>query len=698
MDIRNWGQTFMARIKQLPSQATGFAHDLPNALNDLPKTLEDGAKAVIVNDQVAEGWKTVGQGVGQLTGWKSSDQVNLSDAAKSASKPEVPTATPDVPNPEPATDPVGHAVQDAASTTPKGTLPAAGPAPAEPPPTVAPDTAPAVKPAAPAADPIGKAVQGAATDSPASTLTKTVRRARTAKAATRVADGARAAKAAAEAKPVAVEGPLSLSRLEAKPSFNNSALELTDRASLMRQMGHPAEAKTLSQFADKLQKAGTFYDKNQKLISGRMLHAKGPLGLNNPELQAALKTSSKASEVGSAFGVKAESQPFSNAARRMYARAEQLDQLGHPAEAAKLTKFADRLSTASEQAAKGHEAAAFKLFRRGFNPETQQAIQVSNKANEVYTAFSQEPQAAKAAGTAGRAAKAAGQAGGATKAIDAGRTAATASRVAKGAKAVRAGKAVTQAGQEASTVAHAGRAAKGAKAALAAEHAGEARGFMNAGEAAKGAKQVAGAAQEAGSAAKGAGAAGEAANAAKGATTAADAANGAAVAGDAAKAADAGAGAAHGVIGGIKGFFGKIGGGIKGFFGKFGKGTGGSGGWSTIKAGFAKMLPGLGKAIKSSAIFSAVFSIGSNLFDVLRGKKTIALAVGTVFGDTLGGAIGGVVSALASGAAIAALGALGVVGLPLTLAAGAVGILGFMGFDHLFRNSSIYDTITHLFT
>jgi len=160
-------------------------------------------------------------------------------------------------------------------------------------------------------------------------------------------------------------------------------------------------------------------------------------------------------------------------------------------------------------------------------------------------------------------------------------------------------------------------------------------------------------------------------------------------AGNAAKAAES--------AGGIKGFFSNIGSKIKGFFGNFGKG-GSSGGWATIKEGFGKMLPGLGKALKSSAIFSAVFAVAENTFKVFKGEITWQHALGCVLGDTLGGAIGGVFSAIASGGAIAALGALGLAGLPLTLAAGAIGIGAFMLFDHGFRNSSIYDTISHLFT
>lgn len=118
----------------------------------------------------------------------------------------------------------------------------------------------------------------------------------------------------------------------------------------------------------------------------------------------------------------------------------------------------------------------------------------------------------------------------------------------------------------------------------------------------------------------------------------------------------------------------------------------------SFKAGLKQIIPGLGKAFRSGAIFSAIFSGVGNLYMMLSGERTARRAVGGVVGDTLGGAVGGVVSALASGAAIAALGALGVVGWPVTIAAAAAGFLGFLGFDKLFKGSGLHDKIVHLFT
>lgn len=120
--------------------------------------------------------------------------------------------------------------------------------------------------------------------------------------------------------------------------------------------------------------------------------------------------------------------------------------------------------------------------------------------------------------------------------------------------------------------------------------------------------------------------------------------------------------------------------------------------FDSFKAGLKQILPGLGKAFRSGAIFSAIFSGIGNIYMVLNGERSLRRAIGGIFGDTLGGALGGVVSALASGAAIAALGALGVVGWPVTLAAAGAGFLGFLGFDKLFKGSGLHDQITHLFT
>lgn len=156
-------------------------------------------------------------------------------------------------------------------------------------------------------------------------------------------------------------------------------------------------------------------------------------------------------------------------------------------------------------------------------------------------------------------------------------------------------------------------------------------------------------------------------------------------------------GTASGIMGGVKNFFGKIGDSIKGLFGKA-SGAMNSSGWQTVKQGFGQMLPGIGKAIQSSAIFSAVISLGENLFLMMKGERSVGRAIGGVVGDTVAGIFGGIGSALASGAAIAGLGALGVVGMPLTIAAAAIGILSFTVFDRFFRNTGLYDSLTHLFT
>lgn len=120
--------------------------------------------------------------------------------------------------------------------------------------------------------------------------------------------------------------------------------------------------------------------------------------------------------------------------------------------------------------------------------------------------------------------------------------------------------------------------------------------------------------------------------------------------------------------------------------------------WENFTAGFKQILPGLGKALRSGAIVSAIFSGIGNIYMMMNGERSTRRAIGGVVSDTVGGAVGGVVSALASGAAIAALGALGVVGWPVTIAAAAAGFLGFLGFDKLFKGSGLKDQLIHLFT
>jgi hypothetical protein len=120
--------------------------------------------------------------------------------------------------------------------------------------------------------------------------------------------------------------------------------------------------------------------------------------------------------------------------------------------------------------------------------------------------------------------------------------------------------------------------------------------------------------------------------------------------------------------------------------------------WDNFTAGFKQILPGLGKALRSGAIVSAIFSGIGNIYMMMNGERSTRRAIGGVVSDTVGGAVGGVISALASGAAIAALGALGVVGWPVTLAAAGAGFLGFLGFDKLFKGSGLKDQLIHLFT
>lgn len=220
------------------------------------------------------------------------------------------------------------------------------------------------------------------------------------------------------------------------------------------------------------------------------------------------------------------------------------------------------------------------------------------------------------------------------------------------------GEAAAVATQTAETVTTATKAAKGAKAAQAAAEATEA--VSTATKAAKGAKAVKAAAEATEVAVK------TAESTAAATSTAAE--------------------GAKGFLSGIKDKLSNLGNGLKGAR------------WESFKAGMAQILPGLGKAARSGAIFSAIFSGFGNIYMMMSGERSTRRAIGGVVSDTVGGAVGGVVSALASGAAIAALGALGVVGWPVTLGAAAAGFLGFLGFDKLFKGSGLKDKLIHLFT
>lgn len=707
MDIRNWGQTFMARIKQLPSQAGQLASNLPEslgnlpdkaqaALQNLPQSLEDGAKAVLANEQVAEGWKLVGQGVGELTGFQPGDHIEISPSAKDPAGNILKDPAVKVPKGKIATpkDPIGNAIKDASTTAKKP------PVPVEPAPVV------------PAENPLPSVIRNAANETPAAPVTRTV------KTTTRVAKGATRVKPPVPEVPIAPEVPVvpvqpspasqvltngarvpvKVKDLKGAGEFTDVSKRLTQKANLLEQVGHPEEAQSLRALSDRMKRARELYQEGNTPAAFRMVHAKNKLGFANPEIQGALETSNKAEEVMAAFGKQASPEAlrgateFSEAAERLASRAEVLTQMGRPEEAKTLSDMASRMTRASELYKEGNTPAAFRMLHAErkiglANPEVQEALRVSNKAEELAAAFGGEgATAAKTVQASGEVAETAAQAS-KTVATESGTVAKT---VTRSAKASRAAEAVESTGRTASSSA---RVAEGVKSS----------------KAAKAATEVVETTETAAQASKGAAAASEVAETAASVTEAAEAGKGVKAAAEVAKdvttAAEAGGGAANGlmngakgILGKAKGMFSKLGESVKGFFGKIGKGAGNSGGWQTIKQGFAKMLPGLGKAFKSSAIFSAVFSVAENLFFMLKGERTWRKALGNVFGDTLGGAVGGVVSALASGGAIAALGALGVVGWPLTLAAGAVGILGYFAFDRMFRNTGIYDTITHLFT
>ncbi|MBO9540395.1 hypothetical protein J7643_07365 [bacterium] len=735
MDIRNLGQSMMTRLRQLPAKATHLAENLPETLKDLPakaqdvvqhlpEHLEEGAKSILANETVAQGWRTVGKGVGELIGHQPGDQISLTNPTAPVVKPpvsggnavlnpvaEIPAGTVAAPKP-----PVGNAIPNAATKV------------AKPKPVLTPKPGPVSVIKEP-----GFVSGGPTITEPAANIGNTVKRARTAKEAGRVASGVRntvkpslpvatapVASAPVVAAPVKKAAdvlkngatvPVKVKNLDMVKQYASASKHITERAALLKEVGQPEAAAKMTELSARLSRAGELAKQGNTPAASRMLHAKFKVGLRNPGVQDAIRLANKADDLKAAFGTPATSQPFAAASEKMLARAKQLSEMGHPGEARTLTNFAKKLQTAGESYAAGDKSGALKLFRNGLTEKTQQALKVSDKADEVFAAFGKGKGAAKTATSATSTAKVAAEslkaeatqvaqegaksltkvakaAKGSVPAVEAGGVAVAQEATATVAKEVTAGTA-KQVSTSARTATSATRVAKGASRAkdvASAASAGEATqaAAQTATKAAKAAKGGAQAVQAGGTAAK---------EVVKTAGT---------VAKDAVSATGGAAGTAKGMFGklvdGAKNLFGKASERVKGLFGKIKTGAGNSAGWQTIKQGFKEMLPGLKKAAVSSAIFSAAFSTAENLFKMFKGERAPGRALGGVLGDTLGGTIGGVISSLASGGAIAALGALGVVGWPVTLAAGAVGILGFMAFDRFFRKSWVYDQITHLFT
>ncbi|HBN08004.1 MAG TPA: hypothetical protein DD435_04935 [Cyanobacteria bacterium UBA8530] len=109
-------------------------------------------------------------------------------------------------------------------------------------------------------------------------------------------------------------------------------------------------------------------------------------------------------------------------------------------------------------------------------------------------------------------------------------------------------------------------------------------------------------------------------------------------------------------------------------------------------AGLKGLASAIGKATLISAAIEGVVSIVDNVFKVYRGEQDTGTAVKNVATDTVSGAIGGGLSALAGGAATVGLAAVGLAGLPLTLAAAGVGMLAYW-----FSRSFVHDKVGNLF-
>jgi hypothetical protein len=452
-----------------------------------------------------------------------------------------------------------------------------------------------------------------------------------------------------------------------------------------------------------------------------MLHARVKPGLANGQVQEALRLSSRAEDLTSAFGLPRGGQSsFLEAAGRMRERAQMLRQTGHSGPARTLETFARRLDGAARQAAQGNRTEALALFRKSFGENVQGALRLSGKAEDALLAFGRraaDGSLAPAAfqGPFGQTAEKMLARAEWLRQTGKAEQATTMTRFAN--RLVKAGEVAANGdGQAALSMFRRSLTPKVQEALRTSNRAGavlEAFGPGSAVRAASpaveaGAKILDGGVRTAGAGARAAEVVArggseiveQAATIADAAQRVEAATSGAGAVARSAEAAVTGAGKASGnvgLFGRARQALGQAGERLKNLFGGLGK-NGNPGGWQTIRQGFAQMLPGLGKAARSSAIFSAAFSAVENLVQVFRGERTPPRAIGGVIGDTASGVVGGVGSALASGAAIAGLGALGLAGLPLTLAAGAIGIGGFLLFDRFFKNSAIYDKLTHLFT
>lgn len=111
------------------------------------------------------------------------------------------------------------------------------------------------------------------------------------------------------------------------------------------------------------------------------------------------------------------------------------------------------------------------------------------------------------------------------------------------------------------------------------------------------------------------------------------------------------------------------------------------------EAGRSAMFGSILSAVKSSVIVNGVISLALNGWKVYNKEETLGQAGGNVTGDLMsavvGGAAGGVCSALGTFALAGVLGT----GLPLTLAGIGLGIVGYMVADGWLKKTKIYNDV-----
>jgi hypothetical protein len=103
---------------------------------------------------------------------------------------------------------------------------------------------------------------------------------------------------------------------------------------------------------------------------------------------------------------------------------------------------------------------------------------------------------------------------------------------------------------------------------------------------------------------------------------------------------------------------------------------------------------GILSAVKSSVLFNGAISLALNGYKVFKKEQTVSDAGGNVTGDIASAAVGGAAGAAASAAGTALLAGVIGTGFPLTLVGLGLGIGGYMLADKVFRNTTLFKSLT----